>query len=235
MVLLALLLFLNLSHVVSAQTNVYGNKLQPCSQEGMALTGWTRSGFCVDQNDDGGSHHICLDISSTSGGNFCEVTGQIDWCSSEMVCVGGNDSTNSGYYGEESKLCPVQQWCVCQWAFASYVQNADGCDKIQDIVCDAINVEAIKAYRQSNQQKHKNALQCIVDQCHIQITGHQWFSYINGGENSHVRTLSIAVASVGMLIAAISYYYVSRRHNHHRWNGTRNDSDLNQTLTGGFV
>ena len=84
--------------------NVYGDTLQPCSYDGMALTGYTRSGYCVDQNDDSGSHHVCIDLSSLGGGNgngngnddgqnnnnnnnqnqnFCDVTGQSDWCSSE--------------------------------------------------------------------------------------------------------------------------------------------------------
>ena len=34
--------------------NVYGEKLQSCSYDGMALTGFTRNGYCVDENDDQG-------------------------------------------------------------------------------------------------------------------------------------------------------------------------------------
>ena len=45
----------------------------------MALTGFTRNGKCTDLVDDEGSHHICIDLSSTEGGDFCEVTGQPDW------------------------------------------------------------------------------------------------------------------------------------------------------------
>ena len=92
----------------SEYTNILGSELQSCSSEGMALTGYTRTGFCVDQQDDSGSHHICVDLSSTttasSSGNFCDVTGQSDWCSSEMPC-----------HEDQSKNCPVQSWCVCQW------------------------------------------------------------------------------------------------------------------------
>lgn len=47
---------------VVANLNVYGNALEPCSTSGMALTGWTRSGSCVDEDDDAGSHHVCIDI-----------------------------------------------------------------------------------------------------------------------------------------------------------------------------
>ena len=34
--------------------NVYGEKLQSCSDDGMALTGFIRNGYCVDEIDDQG-------------------------------------------------------------------------------------------------------------------------------------------------------------------------------------
>merc|ERR1712124_208794 len=103
----------------------------------MALTGFTRSSKCADQNDDEGSHHICIDMKSTAGGNFCAVTGQPNWCGSFMECD-----------GNPSQTCPVEHWCVCQWAFASYIERAGGCDKIQSIVCEATNMAALDAYRE---------------------------------------------------------------------------------------
>lgn len=30
--------------------NVYGQPLQPCSSDGMALSGYTRSGYCVNKD-----------------------------------------------------------------------------------------------------------------------------------------------------------------------------------------
>merc|ERR1719327_1757740 len=72
----------------SGYTNVNGGPLQKCSGKGMALTGFTRNGQCIDQNDDAGSHHICIDMASNTGGNFCQVTGQPNWCSSTMACDG---------------------------------------------------------------------------------------------------------------------------------------------------
>jgi uncharacterized protein (DUF2237 family) len=141
----------------SEYKNVYGDSLSSCSSDGMALTGYTRTGNCVDQNDDSGSHHICIDMTSTTGGDFCEVTGQSDWCSSDMPC-----------HEDQNDYCQVQHWCVCQWAFASYIENAGGCDAIQDVVCDAINIQAIAAYQSS--QKYGNALDCLVQQCNITST-----------------------------------------------------------------
>ena len=83
--------------------NVNGGDLKRCSGSGMALTGFTRNGHCVDQNDDAGSHHICIDMKSTQGGNFCTVTGQAvpdgGWCSSSMQCDGG-----------ATGRCPVNHW-----------------------------------------------------------------------------------------------------------------------------
>ena len=32
--------------------NIHGEALAACSSEGMALTGWTRNGSCIDENDD---------------------------------------------------------------------------------------------------------------------------------------------------------------------------------------
>ena len=76
--------------------NVYGAPLKKCSGPGMALTGFTREGTCTDRVDDAGSHHICIEIDSVDGGNFCEVTGQPNWCDDYMQCDG------------KRGLCPVQ-------------------------------------------------------------------------------------------------------------------------------
>lgn len=137
--------------------NVYGQPLQSCSSDGMALTGFTRTGHCVDRNDDIGSHHICIDMTSTTGGNFCTVTRQPDWCNSYMPC-----------HENRNEACPVQDWCVCQWAFASYIQEAGGCNSIQDIVCDAINIQAMVAYEEeSADRKFQEAYDCIRAKCGI--------------------------------------------------------------------
>ena len=146
---------LGLARDGAASTNILGEPLEDCSTSGMALTGFTRTGKCVEQDDDAGSHHICIDLSSTTGGNFCTVTGQDNWCSSQMDCVGG------------SGQCPVEDWCVCQWAFAMYIQQAGGCDKIQEIECAAVNQKAVEAYEASTEQQHADALACLRTKCGI--------------------------------------------------------------------
>jgi uncharacterized protein (DUF2237 family) len=149
-----------------AKKNVYGRNLQPCSTDGMALTGFTRSGRCVEEQDDKGSHHICIDLSSAShsGKNFCEVTGQSNWCDDKMPCSDGSD-----------EICPVKNWCVCQWAFAKYIDEAGGCEAIQEINCGATNMEAYKAYQKSSvmegseQEQIANALKCLEQRCKLDI------------------------------------------------------------------
>jgi len=145
----------------AAYKNVNGGELKTCSVPGMALTGWTRSGFCVSKDGDHGSHHICINLSSTTGGNFCEVTKQPDWCSGKRTC-----------HEDKDQQCPVQNWCVCQWAFASYIEGAGGCHHIQDIVCDSVNMEALKSYAQLKDKypKVKAAYDCLVKECKIDVS-----------------------------------------------------------------
>ena len=152
-----LTLALGLLGTTAAFTNVNGGTLAKCSETGMALTGFTRSGHCVDRDDDHGSHHICIDMTSTTNGNFCQVTGQPNWCDSKMGCDGS------------AGTCPVEHWCVCQWAFASYIEKAGGCDKIQKVVCEATNSVALTAYREqaSSDPRVANALKCLQSKCGI--------------------------------------------------------------------
>ena len=141
--------------------NVKGDPLQACSKPGMAKTGYTRSGQCIDQEGDTGSHHICINLKSTSSNdkNFCQVTGQPDWCSEEMPC-----------HENESKNCPVEKWCVCQWAFAGYIKSAGGCDAIQDIECDAVNIKAVEAY-EADAEQYGQALDCLKKRCNLDNSG----------------------------------------------------------------
>jgi len=161
--LLALIAIVAAAYAIApaaAAVNVYGDTLQRCSGNGQALTGFTRNGHCVDQNDDAGSHHICIDMASTTGGNFCTVTQQPNWCSSSMPCD-----------GDTSRQCPVKHWCVCQWAFAAYIEKAGGCDKIQNIVCPAINKVALTAYEEaaSGSDRIANALACLKSKCNVGV------------------------------------------------------------------
>merc|ERR1711879_548180 len=101
---------------------------------------------------------VCMNLSTTSSNNknFCEVTGHPDWCSSAtMPC-----------HNDTKSYCQIQNWCVCEWAFASYIQKSGGCDNIQHIVCESINEQTIEAYsKQRVVKKYSDALDCIMRRC----------------------------------------------------------------------
>mmetsp|Transcript_2011 Transcript_2011/g.3692 ORF Transcript_2011/g.3692 Transcript_2011/m.3692 type:complete len:167 (-) Transcript_2011:186-686(-) len=143
----------NNGHTVES---VARGSLNTCSKPRTALTGFTRDGHCQDEGDDDeGSHHICIEMKR----DFCRVTGQPNWCESKMQCMG------------KPGQCKIGNWCVCQWAFASYIQMAGGCDSIVDLVCDATNMAAIRAYKDSPDPTHKAALECIEKRCPVSDSG----------------------------------------------------------------
>lgn len=210
-------------------SNVNGGALQHCSSAGSALTGFTRNGQCIESNDDAGSHHICIDLSSTDGGNFCTVTGQPDWCSSSMGCDGS------------AGKCPVKHWCVCQWAFAAYLQKAGGCSKIQDIVCGATNMEALKAYTtQAPKDKSiADALACLKQRCKI-TTGPQASIMNQDGETNeapaHITGSVVGVtAGVAGTVALGAYLLVLNRRSFERafLQAESQQRDLGLVLAGG--
>jgi hypothetical protein len=76
--------------------------------------------------------------------------------------------------------CPVEHWCVCEWAFASYIQKAGGCDKIQKIVCEATNMKALEHYEQKQSSTHiKAALDCLKSRC------------LNGGQAAQAAKVEV--------------------------------------------
>jgi uncharacterized protein (DUF2237 family) len=133
--------------------NVYGKELKPCSANGMAVTGFVRDGFCSEHNKDSGSHHICLkDIQNESDAkNFCNITNQPDWCRVSSVC-----------HGDSDKLCDKKNWCICEWAFDSFVKEK-GCDTF-NIDCNATNKLSMEHYKRSSTNHASN---CIKKQCNL--------------------------------------------------------------------
>jgi len=135
--------------------SVMSGPLSSCSVPGTAKTGFTRDGKCQNVgNDDQGSHHICIKLNGLSP-NFCQATGQPNWCATQGACMG------------QKGMCDRENWCVCQWAFARYIAEAGGCDKIVDLECDATNMAAFRAYEASKEPTHKTALECIKSKCGI--------------------------------------------------------------------
>jgi len=128
--------------------NVNGGPLAKCSHDGEAMTGFTRTGQCVDAgNDDQGSHHICIKMPKED--NFCTVTGQPNWCAEPGEC--------QGQEGE----CAINHWCVCQWAYEHFIEAKGGCGELD---CEATNMVALTAYQEGG---HEQALTCLKQECGI--------------------------------------------------------------------
>eukprot|EP00537_Pseudo-nitzschia_pungens_P010583 CAMPEP_0172389392 /NCGR_PEP_ID=MMETSP1061-20121228/6285_1 /TAXON_ID=37318 /ORGANISM="Pseudo-nitzschia pungens, Strain cf. pungens" /LENGTH=309 /DNA_ID=CAMNT_0013119531 /DNA_START=288 /DNA_END=1217 /DNA_ORIENTATION=+ len=247
----------------SEYLNVYGEPLQPCSQDGMALTGYTRSGYCVDRWNDQGSHHVCIDLSSlgnqnqnqddnnnnnnnyniygnddasssssSASTNFCTVTGQSDWCSKQDMPCHSDPSDYS---------CPVQDWCVCQWAFSSYVK-ASGCENIQTVVCESVNLQAVLAYQNEAakwgaDQKYQTALDCLVEKCGLDADSLYAYAYTydaGGGswssQSFHRASSSkgmfgamVVLVGVGVLVAVLVLIITRRR----LWRGSARGANPN--------
>ena len=89
------------------------------------MTGWTRDGRCVDYGNDSGSHHICIDLKSTDP-NFCEQTGQPNWCSEQGECDFGDQTKVT-----ENTLCDREHWWVVRDLF---------CDKSKALVIGAVTL-----------------------------------------------------------------------------------------------
>lgn len=72
---------------------------------------------------------------------------------------------------EQAGECSIGNWCVCQWAFAGYIQKAGGCDAIDDIQCDATNMAAHRAYKAQapNDPAIKVALDCLEKRCGLAV------------------------------------------------------------------
>ncbi len=86
-----------IQRTVSAdRRNVLGQTLEPCSKDPM--TGFFRDGCCRTDENDVGSHTVCVRVSA----EFLEFSARV-----------GNDlSTSLPEYGFQG-LKPGDQWCLC--------------------------------------------------------------------------------------------------------------------------
>ena len=80
-----------------------------------------------------------------------------------MSCQG--EDADPSDCGGQAGQCPIQNWCVCQWAFAAYLERAGGCDKVDTVVCAATNKVAVEAYSRSTRPADQAALACIRKKC----------------------------------------------------------------------
>lgn len=113
--------------------NVLGTALQVCSVD--PLTGFFRDGCCNTDEDDEGSHTICVRVSE----EFLAFS-----------AAAGNDlSTPMPEYGFPG-LEPGNQWCLCaaRWAQALAAGAAPA------VVLEATHARALKVVELSDLQAH---------------------------------------------------------------------------------
>lgn len=206
----------------SIYLNVYGQQLQPCSTAGMALAGRTSTGYCTEKNDVSDSRHICINLSSNN--NFCMTTNQNrNWCSDSKSCDDG-----SGNSCEE--MCAIENWCVCQWNFASHVQNVGGCNYVNDLQCDAINLQTIKAYvnkissKKDRNKRVYNALNCVVSKCGLSDS-ETLIQMYSMKRNSNGSIIGVFFTVLIVCVAGYTLHRISRGDNREEIIMNTNDPD----------
>lgn len=90
-------------------TNIYGEKLIPCSTKPM--TGYYRNGCCDTDTDDAGIHSVCVIVSK----EFLEYSQSI-----------GNDLITPMPEWSFPGLVPGDRWCLCasRWIEAWHAKKA---------------------------------------------------------------------------------------------------------------
>merc|ERR1719210_1096488 len=120
--------------------------------------------------------------------------------------------SNAGGVGAGN--CKIGNWCVCQWAFARYIEMAGGCDSIVNIVCDATNMAAYKAYKdQSSDPVIDAALQCLESRCNLHPTQSLYDSDMivpTQTSSSMIAFESGIIVSV-LVVLAVAIAFVVRR------------------------
>ncbi len=78
------------------QTNVYGEKLIPCSKK--PITGFYRDGFCHTDKNDEGVHSVCVIVTK----DFLDYSKNL-----------GNDLVTPMPEWNFTGLVPGDRWCLC--------------------------------------------------------------------------------------------------------------------------
>jgi len=156
-------------HARNNETNVFGGRLAHCSKTGTAVTGLLQDGYCSHMAFDERSHAICIDIhsfadeveGSQSHQDFVAVIGRYDFLHQDQPCTAGGKA-----------VCPVQNWCVNEHAFAFYVEKVGGCDNVGHVVCDSTSEQALDDFERMVEiedyeggKRATDALDCIRYKC----------------------------------------------------------------------
>ena len=123
----------NLKMVKEKQKNVFGDPLEPCSND--PLTGWRRDGCCNTDKDDKGVHTVCAKVTDEF----------LIWSKK----VGNDLITPHPEYGFPG-LKDGDSWCVCASWYARAVEAGKGCNiylkKTHENTLKILPIEVLKKY-----------------------------------------------------------------------------------------
>ncbi len=107
--------------------------------------------------------------------------------------------------------CAIENWCVCQWAFASYIEKAGGCDAIQEIQCDAINMKALEAYK-SNYDKYGEALSCLYERCELDMSTYSYSLSTDTDSNARTHRIMIGLGvALAAVVGGLAYITIAKK------------------------
>mmetsp|Transcript_64326 Transcript_64326/g.176550 ORF Transcript_64326/g.176550 Transcript_64326/m.176550 type:complete len:185 (+) Transcript_64326:79-633(+) len=117
---------------LTAQSNLDGTSLQPCTQTLAAdsvQTGFGGLGSCDWDESDTGYHEVCVTMTKT----FIDNSARID----------GNDLSSVTSAGGH--------WCICAWAFASAVERDPSAAEGLQLDCERTNGKLREIYEANAQ------------------------------------------------------------------------------------
>ena len=115
------------------QKNVFGEKLEPCSNE--PLTGWFRDGCCNTDEIDHGVHTVCAKVTKKF----------LEWSKKK-----GNDLITPHPEFDFPGLKDGDSWCVCAQTYAESIKAGTACKiflkKTNYKTLEIISLDDLKKY-----------------------------------------------------------------------------------------
>ncbi|MFN7174774.1 MAG: DUF2237 family protein [Thermaurantiacus tibetensis] len=118
---------------MSADRNVLGGPLQPCSLE--PLTGWLRDGCCRALPGDVGRHHVCAEVTAA----FLAFS-----------AARGNDLVTPRPEFAFPGLKPGDRWCLCSARW----EEARRAGVAPPVVLEATHAQALEVVRLADLRAH---------------------------------------------------------------------------------
>ena len=192
--------------------NVYGESLQSCSRDGMALASST--GMCQGQDNSSTSEDmsiatLCIDLTTLSHPQqFCQVLQKESETNDHLFL---KDLCHSDYdtmpcQEDANQHCPVEHVCVAPTTLTAYIAASGGCLAIGELVCDSVNLQALETLELAG-NTYKDMLTCLIDRCGLHLNYSNKASALTSGGvgNQWVNMAGYSAALVGMVLGAFLF------------------------------